>query len=75
MTGRLAQPSLAQLTAALNDMEAVADAQGDVFTLVESRLLESRLRTLMVPSERPVDGPIGGRTVVIDGPGPSGVVV
>jgi murein DD-endopeptidase MepM/ murein hydrolase activator NlpD len=31
----------------------------DVFTLIESRLMEVRLASLMVPSSRPVDGPVG----------------
>ncbi len=55
----LAQPSLEQLTSALRAMEDTADVQADLMTLIESRLLESRLRKLMVPSARPVDGPVG----------------
>ncbi len=31
----------------------------DLFTLIESRLLEGRLAQLMVPSSAPVDGPVG----------------
>jgi len=31
----------------------------DLFTLIESRLLEGRLTQLMVPSSAPIDGPIG----------------
>ena len=31
----------------------------DLFTLIESRLLEGRLAQLMVPSSAPIDGPVG----------------
>jgi murein DD-endopeptidase MepM/ murein hydrolase activator NlpD len=55
----LLQPSLAQLDAAVATLDARADQHGDVLTLVESRLLESRLLALMVPSSTPVVGPIG----------------
>jgi len=55
----LGQPSLQQLGAAMATLDARADQHGDVLTLVESRLLESRLLALMVPSSTPVVGPIG----------------
>ena len=55
----LTQPSLDQLKGAIHDMEDTADTQVDFMTLLESRLLESRLRKLMIPSSRPVDGPVG----------------
>jgi murein DD-endopeptidase MepM/ murein hydrolase activator NlpD len=35
------------------------DERTDLFTLIESRLLESRLQALMVPNSAPVDGPVG----------------
>jgi murein DD-endopeptidase MepM/ murein hydrolase activator NlpD len=35
------------------------DQYTDLFTLIESRLLEGRLAQLMVPSTAPVDGPVG----------------
>lgn len=35
------------------------DQTTDLFTLIESRLLEGRLAQLMVPSTTPVDGPVG----------------
>jgi murein DD-endopeptidase MepM/ murein hydrolase activator NlpD len=40
-------------------LDAQADRSGDVFVLVESRLLERRLEMLMVPSIAPVDVPVG----------------
>jgi murein DD-endopeptidase MepM/ murein hydrolase activator NlpD len=43
----------------LGGLDEAADRNTDLFTLVESRLLESRLRALMVPSAPPVEGPIG----------------
>ena len=52
-------PSLAQLHDTLGRLDEHADRRGDVFTLAESRLLESRLRALMVPSSAPVEGPVG----------------
>jgi murein DD-endopeptidase MepM/ murein hydrolase activator NlpD len=55
----VASPSLAQLDAALDAIAAGADQRSDVFTLAESRLLESRLHALMLPSAAPVEGPVG----------------
>jgi murein DD-endopeptidase MepM/ murein hydrolase activator NlpD len=47
----------------LNDLVATLDSEADhhsdVFTLIESRLLERRLQALVVPSIAPVDGPVG----------------
>jgi len=55
----MAQPSLDELTGALHALDETVDRESDVLTLAESRLLESRLKTLMIPSSRPVDVPIG----------------
>jgi murein DD-endopeptidase MepM/ murein hydrolase activator NlpD len=55
----LAHPTLEQLDAALGALEQLADQHGDVLTLAESRLFESRLKALMVPNSRPVDAPVG----------------
>lgn len=52
-------PSLEQLHAALAGLDEQADRRNDMFTLAESRLLETRLRALMVPSSPPVIGPVG----------------
>jgi murein DD-endopeptidase MepM/ murein hydrolase activator NlpD len=51
--------SLPQLTQALQGLDEAADLSTDMFTLIESRLLESRLQALMVPNTAPVDGPVG----------------
>jgi murein DD-endopeptidase MepM/ murein hydrolase activator NlpD len=52
-------PSLAQLDQELALLDEQADRSADIFTLAESRLLETRLLALMVPSSSPVPGPVG----------------
>ena len=52
-------PGLAELNGALDALAVAAGEQSDVLTLTESRLLESRLKTLMIPSSRPIDVPVG----------------
>jgi len=51
--------ALDALNADMDALGARADQYNDLFTLVESRLLEGRLTQLLVPSSRPVDGPVG----------------
>jgi len=51
--------SLDQLSALVGALDVEADHHTDVFTLLESRLLESRLKASLVPSSAPVDGPVG----------------
>lgn len=51
--------AMPQLQALVDQMDAEAERRADVFTLIESRLLERRLELLLVPSAKPVDGPIG----------------
>jgi len=55
----LSSASMQQLTQALQDVDEATDQNIDLFTLIESRLLESRLQALMVPNTVPVDGPLG----------------
>jgi len=52
-------PTLDELQKIVAGLDAATDQNTDVFTLVESRLLESRLLSLMVPNSVPVDGPVG----------------
>ncbi len=52
-------PSLDQLQHLLSRMDQVSEQHADVFTLIESRLLEARLQSLVVPSTAPVAGEIG----------------
>ncbi len=51
--------SLEQLQNAVGSLDIEADQRTDLFTLLESRLLESRLQALMVPNSRPVEGAVG----------------
>lgn len=55
----LDHPTTELLNQALQVLEQQADLRGDVFTLAESRLFESRLTALMVPNTRPVNAPLG----------------
>lgn len=54
-----ARPSLEQLQTLVSGLDEVTDFNTDVLTLVESRLLASRLQNLMIPSAVPVDAPVG----------------
>jgi murein DD-endopeptidase MepM/ murein hydrolase activator NlpD len=55
----LARGSLDTLRGAIDTLDEQADWHTDLFTLFESRLLQRKLESLMVPSSRPVDGPVG----------------
>jgi murein DD-endopeptidase MepM/ murein hydrolase activator NlpD len=54
-----ARASQASLTRMLDELDASTLLHADVFTLIESRLMETRLQALLVPSSVPVDGPAG----------------
>ena len=54
-----ASPSFEQLQGWVGSLDEQADQSTDLFTMIESRLLEKRLQSLMIPNSRPVDGPIG----------------
>ncbi len=51
--------SLETLRGLLLTLDQSTEQHTDLFTLVESRLLQARLKALMVPNSRPVDGPVG----------------
>jgi len=55
----LSSASLPQLTQALQGLDEAADQSIDLFKLIESRLLESRLQALMVPNTAPVRVSVG----------------
>ena len=55
----LSQPTRQELDELIGKLGLMTEQHTDVFTLIESRLLESRLDSLMVPSTRPVDGQLG----------------
>ncbi len=51
--------SLDSLNAHVGELDERTDQTTDLFTLIESRLLEGRLAQLMVPSSAPIVGPVG----------------
>jgi murein DD-endopeptidase MepM/ murein hydrolase activator NlpD len=51
--------SLDQLNGVVAALDIEADQRTDLFTLLESRLLESRLQALMIPNSKPVDVEVG----------------
>jgi murein DD-endopeptidase MepM/ murein hydrolase activator NlpD len=53
------QRALDQVSRDLAGLDELTDITTDLFTLIESRLLEGRLAQLLVPSTAPVDGPVG----------------
>jgi hypothetical protein len=51
--------SMAELNRMVSSLDQSADQNTDVFTLVESRLFERRLASLMIPNSQPISGPVG----------------
>jgi len=51
--------TLEQLNSIVESLDQATDQRTDLFTMIESRLLESRLKSLMIPNSAPVDGPVG----------------
>jgi murein DD-endopeptidase MepM/ murein hydrolase activator NlpD len=51
--------TLEQLHSVLDSLDQSVDESADLFTLIESRLLESRLKLLTIPNSAPVAGPVG----------------
>jgi len=51
--------TLEQLNSLLGALDAETDQRTDLFTLIESRLLEKRLEALMIPNSAPVDVAVG----------------
>ena len=51
--------SLEQLRGIVGALDVETDQRTDLFTMIESRLLESRLQALMIPNSKPVDVTIG----------------
>jgi murein DD-endopeptidase MepM/ murein hydrolase activator NlpD len=54
-----ASAAMTQLNGLVEALGIEADQRTDLFTLFESRLLESRLQALMVPNSKPVDVAVG----------------
>ena len=55
----MTRPGFDELNGALQALAEAAGEQSDLLTLTESRLLESRLKTLMIPSSRPIEVAVG----------------
>ena len=55
----LDNPGLEQLRTSAAVVEESADRMADIYTWLESRLFEARMRSLLVPSTRPVDAETG----------------
>lgn len=55
----LSKASLAQMQMLVSGLDEATDLHTDLFTYYESRLQESRLTALLVPSAPPVIGPLG----------------
>ena len=51
--------SLQELQAMLNNLERETGEQTDLLTVMESRLIDQKLKTMMLPTQRPVAGPLG----------------
>ncbi|MFZ2649863.1 MAG: M23 family metallopeptidase [Burkholderiaceae bacterium] len=51
--------SLDQLRGIVDALDVQTDQRTDLFTMIESRLFESRLQALMIPNSKPVDVPVG----------------
>lgn len=51
--------SLDQLRGVVDALDVETDQRTDLFTMIESRLLESRLQALMIPNSKPVDVAVG----------------
>ena len=57
--GVFERESLDALNGHVGGLDERTDQTTDLFTLIESRLLEGRLAQLMVPSSAPIEGPVG----------------
>jgi murein DD-endopeptidase MepM/ murein hydrolase activator NlpD len=52
-------PSFEQLNSVIAGLDQRSDQRSDLFTMIESRLFEKRMRSLMVPNGRPIEAPVG----------------
>ena len=48
--------SMEELQATLKDLDQMTADRGDLLTVMESRLIDARLRKMMVPTQKPVQG-------------------
>lgn len=53
--------ALEEVQALLNDLEQLTGERTDLLTVMESRLIDQRLKKMMVPTQNPVNAPVGSR--------------
>jgi murein DD-endopeptidase MepM/ murein hydrolase activator NlpD len=53
--------SLQEVQATLNALEQLTGERTDLLTVMESRLIDQRLKKMMVPTQNPVNAPVGSR--------------
>lgn len=51
--------SLQELQATLDDLDRLTGQRTDLLTVMESRLIDARLKQMMLPTQHPVAGPLG----------------
>jgi murein DD-endopeptidase MepM/ murein hydrolase activator NlpD len=53
--------TIEELQATLDDLEHLTGERADLLTVMESRLIDQRLKKMMVPTQNPVNAPVGSR--------------
>jgi len=53
--------SLQEVQSSLKDLEQISGESADLLTVMESRLIDARLKKMMVPTQNPVNAPVGSR--------------
>jgi len=53
--------TLQEVQATLEDLDQLTGERTDLLTVMESRLIDQRLKKMMVPTQNPVTGPVGSR--------------
>jgi murein DD-endopeptidase MepM/ murein hydrolase activator NlpD len=53
--------TLEEVQATLNDLEQISGERADLLTVMESRLIDQQLKKMMVPTQNPVNAPVGSR--------------
>lgn len=51
--------TLQDLQTTLADLDQLSDQRADALAMIESRLVEQKVKTMMIPTQQPVDGPLG----------------
>jgi murein DD-endopeptidase MepM/ murein hydrolase activator NlpD len=53
--------TMQEVKATLEDMDQITGERTDLLTVMESRLIDARLKKMMVPTQNPVNAPVGSR--------------